>query len=249
MPITTAAILRAGSRGQLKFVFDYRNNVQFNWGTGYDWGAWAVYGNEQGESIDFNFIGNYSIAGSDTSIEATREHGFSPRFETSTEGFRNSALASHAKTSRIFQQGNRIDSNVNQELDGKDTGWKMVYGTYTKLDAPVAVPAEFAVKTDSAEEAYRTVLAKAGASPRDQVDARVIKGVRDQNGRIVFSQSEVGGWPALASGTAPRDSDQDGIPDEWEKAHGLNPNDATDSGKITESGYSNLEIFLASLAP
>src|SRR4051812_49344308 len=75
---------RVGSRGPINFLFDYRNNVIFNWGTGYDWGVWAVYGNEQGENVDMNFVGNYSIAGPDTSIEATREKVFSPRFELTT---------------------------------------------------------------------------------------------------------------------------------------------------------------------
>lgn len=72
---------RVGSRGMIQFLFDYRNNVNFNWGTGYDWGAWAVYGKAEDENVDINFVGNYSVAGPDTSIEATLAKGFTPRFD------------------------------------------------------------------------------------------------------------------------------------------------------------------------
>ena len=41
----------------------------------------------------------------------------------------------------------------------------------------------------------------------------------------------VNAWPALKTGTPPEDSDHDGMPDEWEKTNGLNPNDANDSKK------------------
>ena len=55
------------------------------------------------------------------------------------------------------------------------------------------------------------------------------------------------GWPKLNAGTAKTDTDGDGIPDEWEKANGLNPNDPTDGAKITADGYSNLEHYINSL--
>ncbi|HUN03622.1 MAG TPA: pectate lyase, partial [Niabella sp.] len=58
----------------------------------------------------------------------------------------------------------------------------------------------------------------------------------------------VNAWPALKTGTPPGDSDHDGMPDEWEKTNGLNPNDANDSKKNTLStGYTNVEVYLNSL--
>jgi pectate lyase len=243
---------RVGSRGRINFLFDYRNNVIFNWGTGYDWGVWAVYGNEEVENVDMNFVGNYAIAGPDTSIEATREKGFSPRFELTTAGYRQAALSSNHKTSRIYQSGNKIDSNVNGELDGIDNGWNMVNGVYTKMDEAFPIAAEFAVKTEPVDRAYQHVLAYAGATPwhRDAVDARIVEGVRKQTGRVMDSQKEVGGWPELKSTPAPLDSDGDGIPDTWEKAHGLNPKDASDASKPAKDGggYSNIEVYINGLA-
>ena len=55
------------------------------------------------------------------------------------------------------------------------------------------------------------------------------------------------GWPKLNAGVAKKDTDGDGIPDDWEKANGLNYQDATDGAKITEDGYSNLEHYINSL--
>jgi pectate lyase len=240
---------RVGSRGRISFLFDYRNNVLFDWGTGYDWGAWAVYGKPEDENVDLNFVGNYSIAGPDTSIEATLKKGFTPRFELTNAGFREAAFSSHQKTSRIFQSNNRIDSNVNGKLDGIDTGWGMVSGSYTKMERPFAVSEEFAIRTESAERAYEQVLRTAGATPwrRDGADTRVIQSVRDQTGRVINSQKEVGGWPELKSGRARLDSDGDGIPDDWEKAHGLDAQNASDANTIASNGYSNLENYINSI--
>jgi len=41
---------------------------------------------------------------------------------------------------------------------------------------------------------------------------------------VIDSQKAVGGWPEYDSGEPQQDSDNDGMPDAWEKKHGLNPN-------------------------
>ena len=101
----------------------------------------------------------------------------------------------------------------------------------------------------TAEEAYETVLAKAGCSlHRDAVDTRVINDVKNGTGSLINTQTQVGGWPTLNAETAPADTDYDGIPDAWETEFGLNPNDALDARKITlVSGYTNLEVYMRHL--
>jgi hypothetical protein len=105
----------------------------------------------------------------------------------------------------------------------------------------------------AADHAYETVLAKAGCSlKRDAVDARIVnevqqgsytyKGSNGSTGGLIDTPSDVGGWPSY-SGTV-TDSDFDGIPDEWETSHGLNPNDRKDAVLTTiQPPYMNIEAY------
>jgi len=103
------------------------------------------------------------------------------------------------------------------------------------------------VTTVSARRAYEAVLRNVGATRprRDAVDTRIVAEVRRHKGSIIDSQVQVGGWPELRSQAAPVDSDNDGMPDSWERRHGLNPHDAGDGAIDKDSdGYTNLEEYL-----
>ncbi|KQW83039.1 pectate lyase [Brevundimonas sp. Root1279] len=103
--------------------------------------------------------------------------------------------------------------------------------------------------TEAPEAALGAVLARAGAGPRDVVDLRIIQGVRDGSGRIIDSQAQVGGWPSLEAGTPWADQDGDGLPDDWERAHGLNSADPSDGAADRNGdGWTNLEDWLAERA-
>ena len=144
-----------------------------------------------------------------------------------------------------------------------------------KLDSPAPAGE---VTTHRADTAYEKVLTLAGASLcRDTVDRRyetetrsgeatymgsatsyiengVTKTCQPQWGRIDLV-SDVNGYTEANFGTGSRpegfDTDRDGIPDAWETANGLNPNDASDAVLKTidtERGwYTNLEVYLNSL--
>lgn len=111
----------------------------------------------------------------------------------------------------------------------------------------------------SAKDAFESVLSLAGASyKRDAIDTRIVeetrKGTYTHEGTnggtlgMIDKPSDVEGWPNYANGTAAVDADGDGIPDEWEKKHGLNPNDKSDGAKYNLSpSYTNLEVYLNSL--
>jgi pectate lyase len=96
------------------------------------------------------------------------------------------------------------------------------------------------------------VLAGAGATlpVRDTVDKRVTEMVR--TGKVTLSgkgiikdPNQVGGWPQYKAGEASVDSDHDGMPDEWEKQHGLDPKDISDGAKDRDGdGYTNVEEYL-----
>jgi pectate lyase len=112
------------------------------------------------------------------------------------------------------------------------------------------------LKQHTAEHAFELVLADAGATRprRDSVDARIVHDVRTGtatfgNG-IINTPADVGGWPSYHSVPAPTDSDHDGMPDAWERRHGLNPDDPSDGPKDHDrDGYTNLEEYLNGTGP
>ena len=122
------------------------------------------------------------------------------------------------------------------------------------------------VTTHTAAQAFEKVLAYSGASLFiDEVDARYFQEAKDgtatytgsvtkKKGRIDLV-SDVNGYTEENFGTGSHpegfDTDGDGMPDEWETANGLNPNDASDGSAYTidtEKGwYTNLEVYMNSL--
>jgi len=121
----------------------------------------------------------------------------------------------------------------------------------TLADWRAEAPADLGAATPTthpATEAAELVLASAGASlRRDPVDRRVVADVRNRSGRLIDSQREVGGFPALRSGPAAVDTDRDGMPDAWETARGLDPGDAADRNGTAADGSTWLEKYLAAL--
>lgn len=77
---------------------------------------------------------------------------------------------------------------------------------------------------------------------------RAVKTGIKGTGRVIDRPSDVGGWPVLETGEAYLDTDKDGMPDDWESTHGLNPADPADGSLDRDGdGYTNVEEFLNSL--
>ncbi len=141
---------------------------------------------------------------------------------------------------------NGLDSDQDKIANGRDTGWNMFAGPFTPVENPSGFPG---IGASDAQTAYAAVLAGAGAShSRDAVDHRVVRQVGERSGRIIDSQSEVGGWPQLASASGPVDADHDGMADDWERLHKLDPENPNDHSTIIEgSAYTALESYINSL--
>jgi hypothetical protein len=106
--------------------------------------------------------------------------------------------------------------------------------------------------TLDATAAGERVLRLAGATvpKRDSADERLVVNVRDKRTGWINSQRDVGGWPVLAGGKGPLDTDGDGMPDAWETAKGLDANKAADGAQDRDGdGYTNVEEYLNSLVP
>lgn len=203
---------------------DFVNNVIYNWGvlpaeiTDYD------------SNTFLNFVGNYFIPG-----PSTEPGPFEILFN---EG-----------NPRIYVEGNLGPHRPDPTMDE----WALVgFGYGEKGVAPetyrsLARFTAHSITAVSATEALEKVLAEAGATApqRDAVDRRVVDEVTKRAGSIIDSPDEVGGYPQLASGTPAVDSDHDGMPDDWEREIGLDPEDASDgNGDLDGDGYTNIEEYL-----
>ncbi|MCS7033128.1 MAG: hypothetical protein NZ561_03930 [Phycisphaerae bacterium] len=201
-------------------LIDCRNNVIYNTGGG------SAYG---GEECDLNFVGNYLRAGPNTQRPGTLYEFW-------------------GADTRAYFAGNLIDDGNATLPAGKEhLAYRQGSAEQCLVDQPFETPL---VQTDPAERAFQRVLRSAGATlpRRDAVDRRIVAEVTDRIGRIIDSQAEVGGWPELQSAPAPPDADHDGMPDDWETARGLDPNDPADGRAVTPAGYTNLEHYLNELA-
>ncbi len=127
------------------------------------------------------------------------------------------------------------------------------------LDTRVEISDDYAF-LQSAQDAYEAVLSYAGASNRrDAIDARIVKETREgtytfkgSNGSdygFIDTQKDVEGWSEYTETQSTSvDTDKDGMPDEWEKEMGLDPDDASDAVKYNLSKeYTNLEVYLNEL--
>ena len=162
----------------------------------------------------------------------------------------------NAVTNDNWQYGiyNQINASNNDGL----------YNEEVKDSIRLSQPIDFVVTTThSAEQAYEKVLAYAGASlHRDTFDDLMVtdtreglatytgagnhKGIIDsqEDNRPADAGDDWSAWPTLASAPAPADTDHDGMPDDWETANGLNPNDASDGAATASDGYTTLEHYL-----
>ena len=106
-------------------------------------------------------------------------------------------------------------------------------------------------RLETAQEAYESCLKQSGCSlVRDVVDERLIESIRNNTGKVIDSQDEVGGWDRYPSVARPPDfdTDRDGMPDEWERTSGLDPNDPSDGNQDRDNdGFTNLEEYLNGL--
>jgi len=209
--------------GEPGTVCDFRNNVLYDWG-----GSEAGYDAIE-QPVLFNYVGNYLKPGAASSDKSVAFRVIGSKTSLYSDG-------------NIFENADKMSSDNKLMFTVANEA-----GTKVFLDKPVAAPA---VKTLPAANARDAVLASVGAyvPARDTIDTRIIESFKRNTGKILDSQDEVGGYQPLKSGKPPLDTDADGMPNEWEKTHGLNPADASDGVKDRDSdGYTNIEEYINGL--
>lgn len=207
-------------------LVDFRNNVIYNW-VGNN-----TYGGEKGR---YNVVNNYYKPG------------------PATKPKNNWMVNPTSPLGSFYIHGNILEGNAAVSADNWKGGVKVSSIDSARVNEPFKVEA---IPDQSAKQAYDLSLKFAGASlKRDAVDARIVKEItkgtaasgKNKNG-IIDSQTDVGGWPALKSLPAPKDSDNDGMADEWETKHKLDPKNPADAVlKTIDAVYTNIEHYLNGL--
>lgn len=246
-------------------VYNFVNNVVFNWHhRSMDGGDYTT---------NYNVINNYFKPGPVTPKNEPVGHRIlkpeSGRSKLKEKWF-----------GRVYASGNIMEGYPEVTKDPWNGGIQVEelpdagpYKDYMKSDKPFPMPQ---VTIMSAEQAYQYDIANAGATlpVRDAVDKRITEQVR--TGKITYKEMntdtvfqfkvrklprdsyklgiitapwQVGGYPDY-KGKPYKDTDNDGMPDEWESAHGLNPKNADDASKPEKggSGYTNIEVYLNTVA-
>ena len=240
--------------------FNFVNNVVFNW-----WNR-SVDGGDHNSF--YNMINNYFKPGPITPIGKP----ISYRILKPEAGRDKNRPLSFGKA---YVNGNIIHGNAKVTKDNWDGGVQLKeevdatkFLPLIKSDEAFKMPPVTVMDT---KKAYTFVLDNVGANfpKRDAVDARVINTV--QTGKAIYAKDapefvspyvkrrlpadsykqgiitdirQVGGLPEY-KGEAVVDSDGDGMPDAWEIANGLNPNDPTDANMdCNGDGYTNIEKYI-----
>jgi hypothetical protein len=292
---------------------EFANNVIFNWGNHN-----SIHGGENASADESSYdrvymINNYYRPGPATYSGAAAKRYFvsasgdninlvgewylsGNKFELSSRWAPNGSIWSDTELQKV---NNDNYYGFTSDYASRAMNFWSVSPSQTLADKALLHELPYALSGmtyETADEAYRQVTQKAGASlPRyDEVDERLLAetagtrqpqyhgstfesekkpgtmitpaaGIINSPADITLSRydefyakdeatgqtikTQMWPWMGMEEGEQlMQDTDLDGMPDEYEKSAGLNPNDASDGYKLTESGYSNLEIFLNGVA-
>lgn len=252
-------------------VFNFANNVVFNWyNRSTDGGDYTAL---------YNIINNYYKPGPITPLNEPIRHRIlkpeSGRSKLPYVVFGRAYVEGNIVEGNDTVTKDNWDGGI--QLESKDGNLMTpekaaTYYAAMRVKKPLPMASITILPT---MDAHTYVLANAGATLpiRDAVDTRVIEQVK--TGKINYKEgiklpatnfkhrrmpvdsykkgiitdiSQVGGYPVY-KGKAYKDADNDGMPDDYETKNGLNPKDAADAPAISDSGYSNIEVYLNSVVP
>ena len=235
---------------KIKGINEFVNNIVYNWGNyGNTYGhtesgdAYIMGGDSAGTS-DVNIINNYFVGGPNTSNSVT-----SP-FNRGNDNF------------SLYGSGNYFDNNKDGILNGNLVPADLTGYPTGDINSIKSTPYDYPMKNPvlTAEQAYDKAILDVGASypRRDQVENLMISDLMSKGttATYVYVQSDLtarfgftnGGAGHVYGAPAPLDTDNDGIPDTWEDANGLDKYtpDALNVS-TTNAPYLNIEVYINSL--
>lgn len=232
---------------KVKGINEFVNNVVYNWGNyGNTYGhsesgdAYIMGGDSAGIS-NVNIINNYFISGPHTGNDVTTP------FNRGNSNF------------YLYGSGNYFDSNKNGVLDGNLVSEDLTGYPTGDANSLQSEPYDYPLKNAplTAQQAFDNIVLSVGASypKRDQVDSLMIADLKSKGTEAFYVYRETdlpfenGGVGHVYSAPSPQDTDNDGMPDEWEDNNGLNKNDANDALLVSTSNspYLNIEVYINGL--
>ncbi|MCD8290211.1 MAG: pectinesterase family protein [Prevotella sp.] len=262
-----------GARGEDYVVFlEYINNVNFNWGT-----STACYGGENTADIsnynglnsahECNFMNNYYKPGPESpsnskfvlssyARDGATSWGPAKWYINGNVMEGNDAATADNWTAVSVETYTLDDIRVDERIVTQTPYYRysLIEGKY-----PTYVPEDYMIYDyETAEDAFNTVVNTVGTVNRDKVEQRIINDLKNGTCTWTGSVSHLKGiidvegdaegfFDYSTDYTVPADTDGDGMPDEWENAHGLDPNNAEDRNTICDDGYTALEVYLNTL--
>ncbi len=242
-------------------LVDFRNNVLYNWGANNAYGA---------EGGSYNIVNNYYKPGPASSNRGRLVQPYAD------DGSNSQPKGVYGKfyLSGNFIYGN--SSVTDNNLLGVHIHSSFSSNTPDITLNDIISEDEFHTSdavTFTAQKAFENVLKLSGSSlKRDEIDTRLVEevikstttyiGLSPLNSLpypkpgIIDSQNDTkpfdaganwSVWPMLDLGSAPLDSDNDGMPDKWEIAKGLNPKVNDSNGRHLSTAYDNIEVYLNSI--
>ena len=235
---------------KIKGINEFVNNVVYNWGNyGNTYGhtesgdAYIMGGDSAGSS-DVNIINNYFIGGPNTSST------ISTPFNRGNDNF------------SLYGSGNYFDNNKDGVLNGTLVPADLTGYPTGDISTILSTPYDYPMKNTnlSAQNAYDKIVESVGSSypRRDQVDNLMVSDLMSKGttATYVYVQTDLttqfgfinGGAGHVYGAPAPLDADNDGMPDAWEDANGLNKNVA-DALMVstTNAPYLNIEVYINGL--
>lgn len=247
-------------------IVEVINNVNYNCKA---WGHFAVnrnqyYGSAQPQEIVYR--DNYVKAGADSSATHNVEA------KSAAQAGDNNYVETN---SELFFDGNLTPARTSQSDDEWDICGAATCDTTLKVTSSPFTASGITITEASAnfdnlvmdDDGMDGDIPRMGAYPRDIVDEIAI----EEAATIDTSETDEDFWgtdgeygpgpdtatctndfennrdtfPCYASGTAPTDTDSDGMPDTWEDDHGLDDTDAEDAHDDRDSdGYTNIEEYI-----
>jgi hypothetical protein len=264
---------RPGSYNNQTMNFDFRNNVIYNWKDRAGYTGGASDSGTPTENVNMNYVGNYLIAGPSTPTGSSSNTAFT--LDTSGSDpvnlhvyqSNNAIDSDHGTNPGGVPNGSDTGWAMFAQWNGTSTSafpaasqWTNPIGSASNTGAPANTVAAPSMATMTAANAYNELITKDGTGyvgnfwwARDPIDSRIINNVKnntDPPQGVAANAPDAAELNALlATPTTTRaagwDSDNDGMPDIWEKSMGLNPNSATDATTdVNGESYVNVQQYL-----